>query len=162
MPATNSLLRALSRKDAERLLARHKQVDLTYGEILCEPGKPLRHVYFPNSGIISLLTPVDGHDSAEVGLVGKEGMAGMGLFLGVGISPVRMLVQGTGTAMRIPAFVGMTTKGTQRLVQSFLGVAEARRRYAMECGARKTSICQLLYYLSKRADTQLSMPQCVY
>ena len=103
IPATNSVLRALSRKDAERLFARHEQVDLTYGEILCEPGKPLRHVYFPNSGVISLLTPIDGHDSAEVGLVGKEGMAGMALFLGVGISPVRMLVQGTGTAMRIPA-----------------------------------------------------------
>ena len=103
VPATNSVLRALSRKDGERLFARHEQVNLRYGDILCEPGKPLRHVYFPNSGIISLLTPVDGHDSAEVGLVGREGMAGMALFLGVGISPVRMLVQGSGTAMRIPA-----------------------------------------------------------
>jgi len=102
-PATNSVLRTLSRKDSQRLLARHEQVDLTYGDILCEPGKQLRHVYFPNSGIISLLTPVDGHASVEVGLVGREGMAGMALFLGVGVSPVRMLVQGSGTAMRIKA-----------------------------------------------------------
>lgn len=54
-PAANSVLRALSRKDSQRLLARHEQVNLTYGDILCEPGKQLRHVYFPNSGIVSLL-----------------------------------------------------------------------------------------------------------
>lgn len=102
-PATNSVLRALSRQDGRRLFARHEQIDLTYGDILCEPGKQLRHVYFPNSGVISLLTPVHGHESVEVGLVGREGMAGMALFLGIGVSPVRMLVQGTGTAMRIKA-----------------------------------------------------------
>lgn len=102
-PVSNSVLCALPRKDSQRLRARHEQVNLAYGDILCEPGKPLRHVYFPNSGIISLLTPVDGHASVEVGLVGREGMAGMALFLGVGVSPVRMLVQGSGTALRIQA-----------------------------------------------------------
>ena len=103
LPATNSILRALSRKDGQRLVVHNKQVKLKYGDILSEPGKKLRYVYFPNSGIISLLTPVAGHASVEVGLVGREGMAGMALFLGVGVSPVRMLVQGAGTAMRIEA-----------------------------------------------------------
>ena len=103
VPPTNIVLRALSRKDGERLLAKHDQVKLTYGDILCEPGKPLRHVYFLNNGIVSLLTPVSGGASVEVGLVGREGMAGMALFLGIGISPVRMLVQSSGTAMRIGA-----------------------------------------------------------
>lgn len=103
IPAANSVLRALSRKDGQRLLARHEQVNLTYGDILCESGNQLRHVYFPNSGIISLLAPVDGHASVGVGLVGRDGMAGMTLFLGTGISPVRMLVQGSGTATRIKA-----------------------------------------------------------
>ena len=101
--ATNLVLRTLSPKENQRLLARHQQVNLTYGDVLCEPGEQLRHVYFPNSGIISLLTPVDGHTSVEVGLVGREGMAGMALFLGVNVSPVGMLVQGSGTAMRIRA-----------------------------------------------------------
>ena len=103
LPATNSILRALSRKDGQRLVVHNKQVNLKYGDILSEPGKKLHYVYFPNSGIISLLTPVAGHASVEVGLVGREGMAGMALFLGVGVSPVRMLVQGAGTAMQIEA-----------------------------------------------------------
>lgn len=102
-PANNGVLRALPGKDGRRLVKHHDQVKLTYGDILGEPGKQLRHVYFPNSGIISLLTPVGGHTNVEVGLVGREGMAGMALFLGVGVSPVRMLVQASGTALRIPA-----------------------------------------------------------
>jgi len=101
--ATNSVLRALSPEENQRLLAHSEQVNLTYGDILCEPGKQIRHVYFPNNGIISLLTPLDGHESVEVGLVGREGMAGVGLFLGSSISPVRMLVQGSGTATRMKA-----------------------------------------------------------
>jgi CRP-like cAMP-binding protein len=102
---TNSVLRALSPKENQRLFAHSEQAKFTYGDILCEPGKPIRHVYFPNSGIISLLTPLDGHESVEVGLVGREGMAGMGLFLGSSISPVQMLVQGSGTATRMKAAV---------------------------------------------------------
>jgi CRP-like cAMP-binding protein len=102
-PPTNSVLQALPRGNAKRLLARCKQVDLAYGDILCEPGARIRHVYFPNNGIISLLTPLDGHASVEVGLVGKDGMAGMGVFLGASVSPVRLLVQGAGTATRMEA-----------------------------------------------------------
>jgi CRP-like cAMP-binding protein len=99
----NGVLQALSPKENRRLLANSQQVSLAYGDILSEPGDHIRHVYFPNSGIISLLTPLDGHESVEVGLVGREGMAGMGLFLGSSISPVQMLVQGSGTATRIKA-----------------------------------------------------------
>ena len=101
--SANHVLQAVSYTENRRLLAHSEQVDLAYGDVLCEPGKPLRHVYFPNNGIISLLAPVDGYPSVEVGLVGREGMAGMGLFLGIGVSPVRMLVQGSGTAMRMKA-----------------------------------------------------------
>src|SRR5713101_1214030 len=92
-PVGNSVLRALSRPESRRLLAGCKQVSLTYGEILCEAGEQIQHVYFLNDGLISLLTPVRGHMSVEVGLVGREGMAGMPLFLGINVSPVRMLVQ---------------------------------------------------------------------
>lgn len=101
---TNNVLQALSSKGSRRLLAKSKQVHLTYGDVLGEPGKLLPYIYFINSGLISLLTSVGGRDTTvEVGLVGKEGVAGLPLLLGVGISPVRMLVQGSGTATRMKA-----------------------------------------------------------
>ena len=100
---TNNVLQALSPEETQGVLTQSEHVTLPYGGILCEPGKHLEHVYFPNSAIISLMTPVDGHANVEIGLVGREGMAGMGLFLGISLSPVLMLVQGTGTAIRMKA-----------------------------------------------------------
>lgn len=100
---TNSVLRSLSPRENRRMLASSEQVKLTYGDILSQPGSQIRHVYFPNNGLISMLTPLDGHASVEVGMVGSEGMAGITLFLGINVSPVRALVQGSGTAMRMKA-----------------------------------------------------------
>ena len=100
---TNGVLLALLPEQRRRLLAHSEQVNLATGDVLGEPGKPMRHVYFPNNGIISLLNPVDRHASVEVGLVGREGMAGMGLFLGASVSSFRMLVQASGTAARMMA-----------------------------------------------------------
>jgi len=99
----NSLLAALPRKDYRGLLAGLEAVTLNYGEVLYEPGDPIRHVYFPNDCIVSLLTTVEGHQALEVGLVGREGMVGISLALGMDVSSVRALVQGTGTAMRMNA-----------------------------------------------------------
>ncbi|MGH8660922.1 MAG: Crp/Fnr family transcriptional regulator, partial [Burkholderiales bacterium] len=103
VPAANSLLAALPRRDYLRLLAGLEPVALTFGEVLYEPGQPIRHVYFPNDSVVSLLTLVDGRLALEVGLVGREGMVGIPLALGVGVTSVRALVQGAGTAMRMEA-----------------------------------------------------------
>lgn len=97
----NNLLATLPHKDYKLLLPGLKPVKLTFGEILYEPGAPIRHVYFPNDSLVSLLTLVEGHLALEVGLVGREGMLGISLALGVNISPVRALVQGAGTALRM-------------------------------------------------------------
>ena len=97
----NSLLAALPRKDCQRLLAGLEPVKLTFGEILYEPGTPIQHVYFPTDALVSLLTVVDGHMALEIGLVGREGMLGIPIALGTNDSPVRALVQGTGTALRM-------------------------------------------------------------
>jgi len=99
----NSLLAAIPRKEYRRLAAGLETVTLTFGEVLYEPGEPIRHVYFPNKSLVSLLTLADGHLALEVGLIGREGMVGIPLVLGHNVSPVRALVQGTGTAMRMPA-----------------------------------------------------------
>jgi CRP-like cAMP-binding protein len=102
-PPLNSLLAALPLRDRKQLLARSTQVELSYSQILYESGERIRHVHFPNRGLISLLTPMDGRPSVEVGMVGREGMAGIPLFLGVNVSPVRALVQGSGSATCVTA-----------------------------------------------------------
>jgi CRP-like cAMP-binding protein/PAS domain-containing protein len=98
---TNRLLATLPAKEYERLLSGLEPVQLTYGEVLYEPGERIRHVYFPSDCLVSLLTVVDGHRALEVGLVGREGMVGSRLALGSNNSSVRALVQGTGRAMRM-------------------------------------------------------------
>jgi CRP-like cAMP-binding protein len=99
----NRLLAALPAKEYVRLLACLEVVKLSYGEVLYESGEQMRHVYFPSDCLVSLLTVVDGHRALEVGLVGREGMVGARLALGVAASSIRALVQGTGTALRIGA-----------------------------------------------------------
>ena len=99
--AMNALIATLPRKDSERLLAGCEPVELTFADVLSEPGDRIRHVYFPVDGFISLQTPHDACMSLEVGLVGSEGMLGVTLMLGVEVSPLRALVQGTGVAMRM-------------------------------------------------------------
>jgi len=102
----NHLIERLPRKDRQRLLALCEPVLLRLTEVLCEPGKPTRHVYFPTEGFISLVAQVDGQPALEVGMVGREGMLGAHLVLGVATAPLHALVQGPGTAWRIgtPAF----------------------------------------------------------
>jgi CRP-like cAMP-binding protein len=102
-PAKNLLLAALSAADRQHLLARSEQVELTLTQVLYEPGKPIRHVFFPINGFISLITPIDGHLGLEIGLVGDEGMLGISMILGVAVSHLQALVQGAGSAWRMEA-----------------------------------------------------------
>jgi CRP-like cAMP-binding protein len=99
--ASNRLIEALPRKDRRRILAACELVEVTFAEVLAEPGESIRHAFFPTTSYISLVTPIDGCSSLEVGLVGDEGMVGTSLILGVDISPLSALVQGEGLALRI-------------------------------------------------------------
>ena len=93
----------LPRKGYELLLPQLEQVTLDFGDVLYRPGEAFEHVYFPIDCLVSLLTEVEGHLALEVGMVGRDGMLGVPLALGVRESPVRALVQGTGTALRMEA-----------------------------------------------------------
>ena len=102
----NHLIERLPRQERKRLLALCEPVQLRLAEVLCEPEKPTRHVYFPIEGFISLVAQADGQPALEVGMVGREGMLGAHLALGVVTAPLHALVQGGGAAWRIatPAF----------------------------------------------------------
>jgi len=80
-----------------------RQVDLPLGQVLYKPGAAIRHVYFPGDSMVSLLAVAEHGSGLEVGLVGAEGMVGVPLALGLAKSPVRALVQGAGSAMRMSA-----------------------------------------------------------
>ena len=102
-PAVNRLLEALPSSDLRRLLAECEPVELAFADILYSAGARLSHVYFPISSFISLIMPIDDSSSLEVGMVGNEGMFGIPLALGVDVSPVRAVVQGAGSALRMGA-----------------------------------------------------------
>src|SRR3989442_13045811 len=102
-PLANSVLAALPPGTYRDLLSGLEPVALVFGDVLYEPGAPIREVYFPTDGLVSLLTLVEGRLALEVGLVGREGMVGVALALGIGVSPIRALVQGGGTALRMSA-----------------------------------------------------------
>jgi CRP-like cAMP-binding protein len=104
-PVTNRLLAALPRKEYQRLLPELEQVAMPFAEIIYEPGERIRHVYFPNESIVSLLTEVADRSSLEIGIIGNEGMAGISVFMGRDTSPYRAIVQGVGTAGRMKAAV---------------------------------------------------------
>lgn len=133
----NRLIQLLPRADRTHLLAACEPAMLTLSEVLCEPGKPTRHVYFPTEGFISLVTLVVGHPGLEVGMVGREGMVGAQLALGVATSPLHALVQGSGSALRIgtKAFRGELARSAalQRQMNRYLYVLMAQLATSAAC-----------------------------
>lgn len=97
----NRLLAALPDKDFQNLLANSERIELAYGSYIYKTGDIIRHVYFPESGIVSLLSAVEGDLTLEVGIVGNEGMVGVPAFLGAKTSNNIALVQGLGWALRM-------------------------------------------------------------
>lgn len=100
-PASNHLIDGLSRNDRDRLLKTGETVELAFGQVLCEPRLAMPYVFFPLAGFISLVTTLDAHQPLEMGLIGNEGMLGATLILGLDVAPLRAVVHGPGTALRL-------------------------------------------------------------
>jgi len=103
VPMGNLLLACLPSEDLERILRCCERLNLKYGEILCEADRPFQYVYFPLTGFISRAAALEDHPSLEMGLIGNEGMLGATLSLGIDGAPMRAVVQGPGSMLRMTA-----------------------------------------------------------
>ena len=104
-PRANQLLAALPASELSRWLPHLEVVQLPLGQVLYESGHTLSHAYFPTTAIVSLLYVMENGASAEIAVVGREGMVGISLFMGGGSTPSRAVVQSAGTGYRLRAAV---------------------------------------------------------
>lgn len=122
-PIRNHLLAAMPDKDYKSLFPHLESVPLPFMKVLYESGKPIKHVYFPNDGLISLIVVMNDGTVREVGLIGNDGMLGVAVVLGQNTTLQRALIQMPGSAMRLrtEALKDELTKGgaIQELLQRY-------------------------------------------
>ncbi len=166
-PAQNHLLGALSAEEYERLVPHLQLVPLTLGKVLYESGDVLRHVYFPTDSIVSLLYVLEDGASAEISVVGNEGLIGIALFMGGETTPSRAIVQSAGYAYRL---IGQTLKDefhrnaslqllllryTQALITQMAQTAVCNRHHSVD-----QQLCRwLLLSLDRLTGNELTMTQ---
>lgn len=151
---TNKVLAPLPREEHQRLLAGLEPVTLAFGDVLHEPGELIRHIYFPNDGLlVSLLTLVQNHMALEIGLVGSEGMVGLPLAQGISTSSVRAVVQGTGTAMRMESSHFLEALETCPALQRALH----RYTHALIAQITQTAACNRFHQVEARLACWLLM-----
>lgn len=102
-PRQNHLLDALPAPERARLFPHLELIDMPLGLSVCEPGMRMQHVYFPTTCIVSLLYVLEDGASAEIAVVGNEGIVGVSLFMGGETTTSRAVVQGAGHAYRLRA-----------------------------------------------------------
>jgi CRP-like cAMP-binding protein len=148
----NLVLAALPSARRRQLIARCELVELSFGAVLCEPGDRIHHVYFPLDSSISLISSIDGR-SRSVGLVGAEGMLGISLMLGVNVAPLRALVQGAGSALRLDA-----AQFSRQLKQSpALERALKRYTYVVMSHFARMAVCSRFHLIEARLARWLLM-----
>jgi CRP-like cAMP-binding protein len=149
----NRLLAALPHADYRGLAAGLEPLTLKSGRVLCAPGAPIEHVYFPVDCVVSLLAAAQGPRYVEVGLVGYEGMVGISLVLGAEVASIRAVVQAGGTAMR------MDSARFHRTLRQCLPLQRELYRYAGEklALARQTVACNRFHPVEARLACWLLM-----
>lgn len=168
-PQQNHLLSALSAEVRERLFPHLELVPLPLplGKVLYESGDTLRHVYFPTDAIVSLLYVMESGASAEISVVGNEGLVGVSLFMGGESTPSRAVVQSEGYAYRLPGqrikdefnrhgeLLVLMLRYTQALITQMAQTAVCNRHHSID-----QQLCRwLLLSLDRLNGPHLTMTQ---
>lgn len=151
----NHLIELLPRADRLRLLEICEPVPLVLGDVLCEHGEHTSHVYFPSEGFISLIASIDGKPGLEVGMVGREGMLGAQLALGVVTAPLHALVQGAGSAWRVGTAAFRVELASSPALQRGLN----RYIYVLMSQLSSSAACLRLHRICPRLARWLLMSQ---
>jgi len=166
-PLQNHLLEALSREAQERLFSHLEWVSLPLGKVLYESGDTLRYVYFPTVSIVSLLYVMENGASAEISVVGNEGVIGIALFMGGESTPSRAVVQSAGSAYRLKGqrikdefnrhgeLLQLMLRYTQSLITQMAQTAVCNRHHTID-----QQLCRwLLLSLDRLPGNKLTMTQ---
>ena len=166
-PHQNHLLDALPTSDYQRLAPHLELVPMKLGDVLYESGAKLRYVYFPTTSIISLLYVMEDGASAEIAIVGNEGILGISLFMGGESTPSRAVVQSAGLAFRLKAqllkdefgrfgpTMRLLLRYTQALITQMAQTAVCNRHHSVD-----QQLCRwLLLSLDRLQSNELSMTQ---
>jgi CRP-like cAMP-binding protein len=163
----NRLLEALPASDYARLQSQLELIPMALGQVLYEPGGRLRHVYFPITSIVSLLYVMADGASAEIAIVGREGMLGISLFMGGETTPSHAVVQSAGYGVRLKAqllkdeferfgpMMHLLLRYTQALITQMSQTAVCNRHHSVD-----QQLCRwLLLSLDRLELNELSMTQ---
>ena len=165
-PKKNHLLASLPAAEWKRWLPQLDLVHLTLGEVLYEPGSTMTHVYFPTTSIISMLYVMKNGESAEIAVVGFEGLVGIPLFMGGESTSSRAVVQDAGQAYRLPAAIikeefekapvmHLLLRFTQALIAQMVQTAACNKHHTLE-----QQLCRwLLLSLDRLPANELRMTQ---
>lgn len=165
--SSNHLLAALPTTEWQRWQSQLELVDLKLGQVLYEAGCKMSFVYFPIDAIVSLLTVLEDGDSAEIAVVGNEGIVGVSLFMGGETTPSRAVVQSAGRSIRLsahvlksefnisPAVMHLLLRYTQALITQMTQTAACNRHHSLD-----EQLCRwLLLSLDRLHGTHLVMTQ---
>jgi CRP-like cAMP-binding protein len=166
-PRQNHLLAALPEPEWLRWQPRLEKVEMPLGQVLYESGRTLSHVYFPASVIVSLLYVMEDGASAEIAVVGNEGVVGISLFMGGGSTPSRAVVQSAGLGWRLSAqtikeefnrsgpVMHLMLRYTQALITQMAQTAVCNRHHTLD-----QQLCRwLLLSLDRLQGSELVMTQ---
>ncbi len=166
-PTQNHLLAALPAAEFDRLSPHLELVPMPLGEALYESGGELRHVYFPTTSIVSLLYVLEDGSSAEIAIVGNEGILGVSLFMGGETTPSRAVVQSAGYGYRLKSVLlkkefsrggpvlHLLLRYTQALITQMTQTAVCNRHHSVE-----QQLCRwLLLSLDRLTSASLTMTQ---